>query len=127
MGKRGKDNGLILRHEKQLLAPNPSVCQPLLGLLSLFMNQEKEILAKRVSAESSVTPKETIKDIGPAVHLALRAPQPKCAQFCKNPLLKTPDLGGGGGAREVRGEVCGEVWTEVSGVVFGLLLLGFSE
>ena len=56
---------------------------------SKFRNREKGVLAKGVSGGSSVPPKEKKypRILGPAVHLAPGAPQPK------NPLLKTPFLG----------------------------------
>ena len=52
-------------------------------------NQEKGVLAKGVSAESNVTPKETKKyprTLGPAAHLAPRAPLPRAASI----VSKTP-------------------------------------
>ena len=45
-----------------------------------FRNREKGFLAKGVSAGSSVLPKETkkcIRMLGPAVHVAPGAPQPR--------------------------------------------------
>ena len=56
-------------------------------------NQEKGVLAKGVSAESSVTPKETKKYpriLGPAEHLAFRAPQPRETNTFAKPPSKTP-------------------------------------
>ena len=58
----------------------------------LIRNQEKGVLAKGVSAESSVTPKETKKRpqiLGPAAHLALRAPRPREAYIIKKTFKKT--------------------------------------
>ena len=59
---------------------------------TLLRNQEKGVSAKGVSVESSVTRKEEKhpRMLGPAVHLALRAPQPREAYILQNPLLKTP-------------------------------------
>ena len=94
-------------------------------------NQEKGVLAKGVSVESSVTAKETKKHpriLAPAVHLALRASQPREAYIfqkppSKNPLLVVPDDGafqtvffcnlgsaGGGGWKGGVGEGLGKGW-----------------
>ena len=53
------------------------------------MNQEKGVLAKGVSVESSVTAKETknTQGLAPAVDLALRAPQPREAYILQKALL----------------------------------------
>ena len=57
--------------------------------LPKLRNQEKGVLAKGFHAESSVTPKETKnipRILGPAAHLALRAPLPREAyMFAKTP------------------------------------------
>ena len=59
-------------------------CHVTLPDLPTLRNQEKGVLAKGVSAESSVTP----RILGPAAHLALRAPQPREAHIlAKTPLL----------------------------------------
>ena len=57
--------------------------------ITKIRNQEKGVLAKGVSVESSVTPEETNKIprlLAPAVHVAFRAPQPREAYH----LAETP-------------------------------------
>ena len=68
-----------------LLATRPSLTES-----DWTRNQEKGVLAKGVSVESSVTAKETknTQVLAPAVHLALRAPQPREAYILQKPLLK---------------------------------------
>ena len=56
-------------------------------------NQEKEVLAKGVSEESSVTPKETKMHggIGPSSTFGTQSATAKRGvYFCKTPLLETP-------------------------------------
>ena len=63
------------------------------GGLPIARNEEKGVLAKRVYGESSVMPKETQKKLrilGTAVHLALRAPQPREVYIFAKPPSKNP-------------------------------------
>ena len=61
------------------------------NLSAILRNQERGVSAKRVSAESSVTPKEAeiIKDIGPSSTFgAQSATAKRGVHVCKNPLSK---------------------------------------
>ena len=62
-------------------------------LPSMFLrNQEKGVLAKGVSVESVSWPKNKkyLRILAPAVHLALRAPQPREAYILQKPPSKIP-------------------------------------
>ena len=63
------------------------------GAQQKFRNQEKGVLAKGVSVKTSVTAKETKKYpriLAAAVHLALRAPQPREGCILQKPPSKNP-------------------------------------
>ena len=62
---------------------------------ALVRSQDKEVSAKGASVGSCVThprKQQIPKDIGPAVHLTLRAPQPRERTSLQEPLSRNPLL-----------------------------------